>query len=80
VTLVEAATQKLLGEADLPAEQLPESFEASTTLHVYGREDAGRVACIGMYRVPELEGPLAGLAAAHSLVIVDWCAARIVTA
>jgi hypothetical protein len=36
VQLIDATTQKLLAEADLPADQLPESFEASTTLHIGG--------------------------------------------
>src|SRR5690242_17556226 len=34
VELFDAATGTLIGEADLPAEQLPESFAASTTLHL----------------------------------------------
>jgi len=34
VELVEATSQATLGVVDLPAEQLPESFDASTTLHL----------------------------------------------
>lgn len=45
VELWNAATQTLLGEVDLPAEQLPESFEASTTLHL-GDADWSVVAAV----------------------------------
>lgn len=38
VTFVDAATQHQLGKADLPAEQLPESFAADTTLHLGGTD------------------------------------------
>jgi hypothetical protein len=36
VTLVDASTNQVLGDVDLAAEQLPESFAASTTLHLGG--------------------------------------------
>ena len=36
VALIDATSGTLLGEAELPAEQLPESFTASTTLHLGG--------------------------------------------
>lgn len=36
VTLIDAASQQVLGEADLPPEQLPESFALETTLHIGG--------------------------------------------
>lgn len=34
VELIDEATQQLIARAELPAEQLPDSFEASTTLHL----------------------------------------------
>lgn len=36
VRLIDGSTGQPLGEADLPAEQLPESFAAPTTLHIEG--------------------------------------------
>jgi hypothetical protein len=38
VVLINAATQQVLGEVDLPAEQLPETFAAATTLHLGDRD------------------------------------------
>lgn len=49
VELWNAATQTLLGEVELPAEQLPESFEAATTLHL-GDADWSVVAAEPMTR------------------------------
>lgn len=43
---------------------------------VYGREDAGRVAVLGVWSAaPEV---LRDLARAHRLFIVDWCAAKLI--
>jgi hypothetical protein len=38
VELFDAATSTLIGEADLPVDQLPESFATSTTLHLGGAD------------------------------------------
>ena len=38
VQLVNAATQTVMGEADLPVEQLPETFAVATTLHLGGTD------------------------------------------
>ena len=38
VQLVNAKTQTVMGEADLPVDQLPESFAAPTTLHLGGSD------------------------------------------
>jgi hypothetical protein len=44
---------------------------------VYGREDGDRVACLGIARGFE-PATFSALAKAHSLLIVDWCHARII--
>jgi hypothetical protein len=36
VELIEGATQQLLGAADLPVDQLPETFAVATTMHLRG--------------------------------------------
>jgi hypothetical protein len=38
VVLINAATQQVFGEVDLPAEQLPEAFAVATTLHLGDRD------------------------------------------
>lgn len=43
---------------------------------IYGREDGGRVTVLGAWRAELLV--LADLAQAHDLIIVDWCAARLI--
>ena len=38
VVLINAATQQVLGEVELPAEQLPEAFAVATTLNLGDRD------------------------------------------
>lgn len=54
VASIVSSTSTLIGEADLPAEPLPESFAESTTLHLgddrWDVEHAEPMTCPGMWR------------------------------